>query len=393
MRGAQALAMEWKLSGYRRSNGTLGVRNHVAVLAAADNVNPLARQLADQAPGTTFIRASFGRGQLGDDFKLALRTMAGMAAHPNVSDCLIVSFELASAERVAERVRAAGRNAAILSLLDEGGIGASLRVGQRMLTNMVARAQQEARVPISIRELVVGLECGGSDVTSGLIGNPGLGGFTDHLIDSSSTAIFSEPVECLGAESILKARAANPEAAAALLRAVARRHEIAKEQGTDLLGANPTADNIAGGLSTIEEKSLGALAKSGTRRIEGLLDYAERPPQPGLWMMDAPSAAVENITALAAGGCQVIMFVTGSGNPVGHPIAPTIKICANPRAAQRMAEHIDVDLSAVLLGKLDPAQGTRAIAEAFARVVNGEETAAERLDYVDTTISRIAQST
>jgi altronate dehydratase large subunit len=381
------------LTGHRRSNGTVGVRNHVVVLAAADNVNPLARRLADQTPGVTFIRASFGRGQLGEDFKLALRTMAGMAAHPNVSDCLIVSFELASAERVAERVHAAGRSATVLSLLDEGGVTASLRRGQRILTDMQAKARQEARVPIALNELIVGLECGGSDVTSGLIGNPCLGGFTDHLIDNSSTAIFSEPVECLGAESILKGRAASPEVGAALLRAVARRDEIAKQQGADLLGANPTADNIAGGLSTIEEKSLGALAKSGTRRIEGLLDYAERPPCHGLWMMDAPSAAVENITALAAGGCQVIMFVTGSGNPVGHPVAPTIKICANPRAAQRMAEHLDVDLSAALLGKLDPAKGTRAIAEAFGRVVNGELTAAERLNYVDTTISRIAQST
>jgi altronate dehydratase large subunit len=381
------------LTGYRRGNGTVGVRNHVVVLAAADNVNPLARQLADQTPGVAFIRASFGRGQLGDDFKLALRTMAGMAAHPNVSDCLIVSFELASAQRVAERVHALGRTGTMLSLLDEGGVTASLRRGQRILQDMQAKALQGARVPIALTDLIVGLECGGSDVTSGLIGNPCLGGFTDYLIDSSGTAIFSEPVECLGAESILQARAASPEIGAALLRAVARRDEIAKEQGTDLLGANPTADNIAGGLSTIEEKSLGALAKSGTRRIEGLLDYAEGPPRPGLWMMDAPSAAVENITALTAGGCQVIMFVTGSGNPIGHPLAPTIKICANPRAAQRMAEHIDVDLSAALLGKLDPAAGTRAIAASFARVVNGELTAAERLDYVDTTISRIAQST
>jgi altronate dehydratase large subunit len=381
------------LTGYRRGNGTVGVRNHVVVLAAADNVNPLARQLADQTPGVAFIRASFGRGQLGDDFKLALRTMAGMAAHPNVSDCLIVSFELPSAQRVAERVQALGRTVTMLSLLDEGGVTASLRRGQRILQDMQAKALQGARVPIALTELIVGLECGGSDVTSGLIGNPCLGGFTDYLIGSSGTAIFSEPVECLGAESILQARAASPEIGAALLRAVARRDEIAKEQGTDLLGANPTADNIAGGLSTIEEKSLGALAKSGTRRIEGLLDYAQRPPRPGLWMMDAPSAAVENITALTAGGCQVIMFVTGSGNPVGHPLAPTIKICANPRATQRMAEHIDVDLSAALLGKLDPAAGTRAIAASFARVVNGELTAAERLDYVDTTISRIAQST
>jgi altronate dehydratase large subunit len=381
------------LKGYRRGNGTVGVRNHVVVLAAADNVNPLARQLADQTPGVTFIRASFGRGQLGDDFKLALRTMAGMAAHPNVSDCLIVSFELASAERIAERVHAVGRTATMLSLLDEGGVTASLHRGQRILQDMQLKSLQAARVPIALTDLTVGLECGGSDVTSGLIGNPCLGGFTDYLIDSSGTAIFSEPVECLGAESILQARAASPEIGASLLRAVARRDEIAKEQGTDLLGANPTADNIAGGLSTIEEKSLGALAKSGARRIEGLLDYAGGPPRSGLWMMDAPSAAVENITALTAGGCQVIMFVTGSGNPVGHPLAPTIKICANPRAAQRMAEHIDVDLSAALLGKLDPAAGTRAIAASFARVVNGELTAAERLDYVDTTISRIAQST
>jgi altronate dehydratase large subunit len=381
------------LRGYRRDNGTVGVRNHVIVLAAADNVNPLARQLADRVPGVIFIRASFGRGQLGEDFELALRTMAGIASHPNVSDCLIVSFESASAERIAERVRLEGRNATTLSLLDEGGVTACLKAGHRILTEMQAKANNAVRVPISLPELVVGLECGGSDVTSGLIGNPCLGRFTDDLIDSSGTAIFSEPVECLGAESILLARAASPDVGAALLRAVHRRDEIAKQQGTDLLGANPTADNIAGGLSTIEEKSLGALAKSGTRRIEGLLDYGQRPPKRGLWMMDAPSAAVENITALAAGGCQVIMFVTGSGNPVGNPISPTIKICANPRAVQRMAEHLDVDLSAALVGTLDPAEGANAIGKTFGRVVNGEVTAAERLDYVDTTISRIAEST
>jgi altronate dehydratase large subunit len=185
---------------------------------------------------------------LGDDFKLALRTMAGMAAHPNVSDCLIVSFERASAERIAERVQAVGRTVTMLSLLDEGGVTASLRRGRRILQDMQARGLQGARVPIALTDLIVGLECGGSDVTSGLIGNPCLGGFTDYLIDSSGTAIFSEPVECLGAESILQARAASPEIGAALLRAVARRDEIAKEQGTDLLGANPTADNIVGGL-------------------------------------------------------------------------------------------------------------------------------------------------
>ena len=381
------------LTGFRRSNGTVGVRNHVVVLAAADNVNPLAWQLANSVSGVVSIRASFGRGQMGEDLDLALRTQAGIAAHPNVFSCLIVSFESASAERIAERVRARGRNATTLSLLDEGGFTPCLQSGCRILTDMQRNAALEKRTPISMPQLTVGLECGGSDVTSGLIGNPCLGAFTDHLIDNSGTAIFSEPVECLGAEAILMARATTSEVGEALLRAVSRRDQIAKELGTDLLGANPTADNIAGGLSTIEEKSLGALAKTGTRRIEGLLDYGQSPPRKGLWMMDGPSAAVENITALAAGGCQIIMFVTGSGNPVGNPIVPTVKICANPRTAQRMAEHLDVDLSAALVGALDPADGTRAIGEAFVRIVDGEPTAAERLNYVDTTISRIAEFT
>lgn len=383
----------FELTGYRRPDGRVGIRNHVAVLAAADNVNPLARQLVAAEPGTVLVRASYGRGQLGEDFELALRTMAGFAAHPNVAECLIVSFEPESAARIAERATKHGRRCETLSLLKEGGFTNALARGREILKGLKRSAGMSVRTPIAAQELVVGLECGGSDTTSGLFGNPSLGAFTDLLIETGGTAVFSEPVECLGGETLLRARAASPHAAAAMIAAIQRYDKIARDQGIDLSGTNPTPDNMAGGLTTIEEKSLGALAKTGTKPIQSVLSYGARPPQPGLWMMDAPAAAVENLTALAGAGAQLIMFVTGSGNPVGHPLAPTIKICANPATmASGIAEHIDVDLSDGLYGGLSTRDGGERIAAAFARVANGDLTAAERLDYLETSISRIGPS-
>ena len=236
------------------------------------------------------------------------------------------------------------------------------------------------------------MECGGSDTTSGLLGNPSLGAFTDALIDAGGSAIFSEPVECLGGEAMLKRRAVNPQAAREMLAAIRRYRDIASSQGVDLTGINPTADNIAGGLTTIEEKSLGAIAKSGHRPIHGLLGYGEPPRHAGLWFMEAPAEAIENLTAIAAAGAQMLLFVTGSANPVGHPLAPTVKICANPETVARMAEHIDVDLSDGLAGEFDPAESVRRIAAAVSEVIQGRETAAERLGFLETTISRFGLS-
>jgi len=257
---------------------------------------------------------------------------------------------------------------------------------------MKARASDLKRVPLSTNELVVGLECGGSDTTSGLFGNPALGQFTDLLVDEGGTAIFSEPVECLGAQDLLRKRAASPHVAERLIATVEAYNILAKEQGVDLAGTNPTPDNLAGGLTSIEEKSLGALAKTGTRQIMGVLGYAEPAPGPGVWMMDAPAAAVENITALAAGGAQVICFVTGSCNPSGHPIAPTIKISANPATVSKMPSHLDVGLAEMAQSQMDIGQARAKIAENLKLVVNGAPTAAEKLDYLETNISRFGLS-
>jgi len=380
------------LSGYLREDGRKGIRNLVVVMAAADNVNPLARQLAARNPGTVCIQASYGRGQMGEDFEITLRAMAGLAAHPNVAACLIVSFEPESGLRIVERIGKRVASIETMSFLDIGGVEPALAHGGKVLRHMQERATGMQRVPMRADELVVGLECGGSDTTSGLFGNPALGAFTDILVDLGSTAVFSEPVECLGAEALLKKRAASPEVAERLIATVAAYNRLAMEHGVDLAGTNPTPDNMAGGLTSIEEKSLGAMAKTGTRTIMGVVGYGEAPQAPGVWMMDAPAAAVENITALAAGGAQFICFVTGSGNPSGHPIAPTIKICANPDTVDRMPTHLDVALSAMLRSGMTIDEAAQKIAETARAVIGGAPTAAENLDYLETNISRLGPS-
>jgi altronate dehydratase large subunit len=380
------------LTAYPRPNGRKGIRNLVAVLAAADNVNPLVRQLALRVPGVVCLPASYGRGQMGRDFEVSLRAMAGLAAHPNVAECLVVSFEPESSHRVAERAEKLGRRVHTLSFLDCGGLSECLERGGDLLRELCEQARHANRVPLAAADLVVGLECGGSDTTSGLFGNPALGAFTDELIDAGGTAIFSEPVECLGGEELLRKRATTASVAQRLTATVHAYDELAREHGVDLAGTNPTPDNLAGGLTSIEEKSLGALAKTGSRPMMGVLDYAQSPPTPGVWMMDAPAAAVENVTALAAGGAQLVCFVTGTGNPTGHPVSPTLKITANSRTMARMAEHIDVDLTAMLHGGMNAVQGAQQIAAAVTEVVNGGLTSAERLQYLETNISRLGPS-
>ncbi len=380
------------LTGYLREDGRKGIRNLVAVMAAADNVNPLARQLAARNPGVVYLPASYGRGQMGEDFDFSLRAMAGLAGHPNVAACLVVSFEPESSRRVARLVEQQGRSVETLSFLDIGGMHAALVRGSETLRRMQAQAAGVARVPLAVNELVVGLECGGSDTTSGLFGNPALGRFTDALIDRGGAAVFSEPVECLGAEALLRKRAASPAVAERLIETVHAYNRLAMAQGVDLAGTNPTPDNMAGGLTSIEEKSLGAMAKTGTRTIMGALGFAERPAGPGVWMMDAPAAAVENVTALAAGGCQLVCFVTGSGNPSGHPIAPTIKISANPDTIDRMPEHLDVALAGMVGGAMNIEDAAQAIGAGIKAVIGGAATAAETLDYLESNISRFGPS-
>lgn len=387
------MELNWNdLRGYRRSDGRYGVRNRVLVMAAADNVNPLATQLANAVPGVQLIPATFGRGQLGGDFDATIRALVGLATNPNVADTLIVSFEAESSLRILEGIRACGRDAQYISLIETGGHTAAMQRGTQLLKDMLVRHGSTPRVAVPPAGLVIGLECGGSDATSGLVANPVIGRIADSLIDAGGTAIFSEPVELVGCEDALAVRAGKAEIGQQIRALTKRYTDIATAAGVDLVGVNPTADNLAGGLTTIEEKSLGAVSKSGTRPLKGVLAFAESPKAAGVWLMDAPAAAVENLTALSAGGCQAVLFSSGSVNPSGNPISPTVKICANPRSARSMHEHVDVDLSGVLTEGLPLDNAVARAHETLRAVLLGKDPRADALGYSEIRISRFGPS-
>ena len=248
---------------------------------------------------------------------------------------------------------------------------------------MVIGASETRREAISFDGLIFGVKCGGSDATSGVASNAAVGQAVDRIIEEGGTAIFSETTEILGAEHILARRAVNEDVSRKIYRAVQQNEEMAMAAGVDLLGVNPVPDNIRGGITTIEEKSLGAILKAGNAPIQDVLGYGQRPTRPGLYFMDSPSAASEVVTGLSAAGAQMILFSTGTCNPVGNPISPVLKITSNPRTAARMKEHLDVDISDVLSGSTSIREAGDRIVTAVVKVANGRLTTGEVLGHAE----------
>ncbi len=381
-----------KLTGFRRADGRIGIRNYLAVIAATDAANPVVRRIAAAVPGAVAITPLYGRGQLGEDLALSVRTMIGLGSNPNVYGALVVSLERVAGSRVADGISPRVTRCALMGIQEEGGTPRLFDRAVALLREWMREAEALKRVPIGLSDLVVGLECGGSDTTSGLVANPAIGLVTDRIIDAGGTAIFSEPVECLGGEAALAARAPD-KAVQERIRATVRKYEdIALRAGVDLNKTNPAPDNIRGGLTTIEEKSLGSISKAGTRAIAGVLGYGEAPLRPGLYLMDAPAPATENITALGAGGTHLILFGTGVGNSIGCPVSPTVKICGNPLTCETFSAHIDADLSDVIVEGRTLAEAGDAVMTTACAVINGEITRCEELGELEVAISRIGES-
>ena len=334
--------------GYRRADGRVGVRNQVAILSAMDNTNPSAERIASTVAGTVVLSTPFGRGQIGEDFGITLRTLAGLANHPNIASVLVLSLSEGSGIELASRIRATGKQVEVLGLQECGSALALTLEGAKIACDLVVAASEIARTPCPLSELVVGVECGGSDTTSGIASNPTVGEFADRFVDAGGTVILSEPAEFMGAEHMLAARATNPADAERIYTMVRWFEEEAARAGVDMRGTNPTPDNIAGGLTTLEEKSLGAIVKGGTRPIVEVVEYSEQPTKRGLVIMNTPSAACESMTGLVGGGAQIVIFSTGRGNAIGAPVAPTVKVTGNPNTAVAMRENIDVDVSGII---------------------------------------------
>ena len=381
--------MRKSFMGYARPDGSYGVRNYVAIISTADNSNFIARRVAEMIKGTIPVCPCFGRGEIGADMDLHIQTMGGMGANPNVHSAVIVSLEPVMAEKIARIIRAAGKEVLVFSMDECGGSIGCTEQAVRAAKKLMIQASMEQRTEIGIEHLQLGVECGGSDTTSGVVSNPATGKVADVLMDAGGTVILSETTEWMGAERNLCGRAATPEVGEKIVKAIQWYEDYIKSIGVDLNGFNPAPDNIKGGLSTIEEKALGSIKKGGTRPIQDMLTCAQKPQAKGMYLMDAPTGGVENTTALAGAGCQLIIFSTGKGNPLGNPIVPTIKVTGNDRTIKKSGENIDVDLSAVIVEDMSLEKAGEILYERMIDHANGKLTTAEALGDLEIAVTRI----
>jgi len=377
--------------GFRRPDGRVGVRNHVLVVPTVVCSAVVTERIAARVPGAVALPHLAGCGQLGPDMQITHETLAAYCQHPNVGAVLVVALgcEQVVAQMLTEAARAAGKPSAIVSIQGEGGTPRAIARGTELAGDLARRLEQDAREWCGVDNLILSLKCGGSDYTSGLAANPALGRVADRLHELGAATVLGEIAEIMGAEHLLAARATQPEIAARLLRVVNRVESEAKALGLDIRGTQPSPGNIRGGLTTIEEKSLGATHKGGERSpLEDVVPYAARITRKGLTVMDTPGLDVESVTGMVGGGAQVVVFTTGLGTPTGNPIAPVIKITGNPRTAQTMADNTDLDVSGIL-DRSEPIDiaADRLLAEIL-DVSSGKQTAAERLGHREFAIHR-----
>jgi (2R)-sulfolactate sulfo-lyase subunit beta len=379
--------------GYRRDNGRVGVRNHVIILPVDDISNAAAEAVANNIKGTMALPHPYGRLQFGEDLDLHFRTLIGTGSNPNVAAVIVIGIEEGWTKRVVDGIAATGKPVSGFSIELHGDHDTIMRAS-REAKEFVHYATAISRQECPISELWVSTKCGESDTTSGCGGNPTVGNAFDKLYELGSTLVFGETSEITGGEHIVAERCANDQVRERFMFMFDRYQDMINRWKTsDLSESQPTKGNIAGGLTTIEEKAMGNIQKIGKKcMVDGVLDKAETPTGSGLWFMDSSSAAAEMVTLCAASGFAVHFFPTGQGNVIGNPILPVIKICANPRTVRTMSEHIDVDTSALLQRDIDLDQAGDKLLECMLATANGRWTAAEALGHREFVLTRLFES-
>jgi altronate dehydratase large subunit len=377
--------------GYRRKDGRAGTRNHVLILATVGCANRVVDHIGQALPEVISISHVYGCSQIGDDLAQTRRVLEEFAMHPNVGAVLLVGLgcEAMPTVEMAEKLAATGTVVQRLIVQDEGGSRAAAARGLSIARELLQEVSGAKREAIPLSELIVGVECGGSDAWSGVTANPATGVASDLVVEAGGTVILSEVSEFIGAEHLLAARAVDPTIGQQIVEAVLRREQEANRMGVDMRGGQPTPGNIAGGLTTIEEKSLGAILKGGSSPIHEFLPYAIRPTRRGLVIMDTPGNDLESVTAIVAGGAQIVVFTTGRGSPTGCPIAPVIKVATNSAMYQRLRDDMDLDAGTILsAGEPVVSVGQRILREIIA-VADGQQTAAESWGHKEFAINVI----
>ena len=370
--------------GYVRPDGKVGARNYVAVIPSVTCANDVAQAICRQVQGTITYLHHQGCCQMPPDLERVTDTLISLGKSPNLASVLVVSLgcEGTDHERMVREIAATGKPVENIHIQELGGVSKAIQAGTDIARRMVIAASGMQRQPVDVSNIVMAIKCGASDTTSGMASNCVIGYVADKLVDLGATVIFGETTEFIGGEHLLARRAVSKEVGDKILEIVEKMEARAKAIGCDMRKGQPTPGNIAGGLSSIEEKTLGAIVKSGTRPIQGVLDYPEFVTnEKGLWIKDTPGREPEILTGMAATGAQFMMFSTGRGAPQGFPSMPVIKVCGNPNTYQRMEQDMDLNAGLIITGEKTIDQvGEEAFAKLL-RTLSGEMTKNEAIQY------------
>ncbi|HJD18718.1 MAG TPA: UxaA family hydrolase [Candidatus Fournierella excrementavium] len=371
--------------GYVRPDGKVGARNYVGVIPSVTCANDVAQAICRQVMGTVSFLHHQGCCQMPPDLERVTDTLISLGKSPNLASVLVVSLgcEGTDHERMVKEIAATGKHVEIIHIQELGGVSKAIQAGTDIARRLVIEASGLQRQPVDVSNIVMAIKCGASDTTSGMASNCVIGYVADKLVDLGATVIFGETTEFIGGEHLLARRAVSKEVGDKIFKIVNDMENRAKAIGCDMRKGQPTPGNIAGGLSSIEEKTLGAIVKSGTRPIQGVLDYPEFvTDQKGLWIKDTPGREPEILTGMAATGAQFMMFSTGRGAPQGFPCMPVVKICGNPITYPRMEQDMDLNAGLIITGDKTIEQvGEEAFDKAL-RTLSGEMTKNEAIQYV-----------
>ena len=385
-----------KFFGYKRPDGKVGIRNKVLILPASVCASDTTRIVASQVEGTVTFNNQNGCSQVDSDQQLTMDVMAGFAANPNIYGTVVISLgcENCQMDLVVDAIKERTNKPIKTVIIQEvGGTLKAVEKAVRYAKNMVEDASMLKKEEFPISELIIGTECGGSDPTSGLASNPLVGELSDRLVKLGATSILSETTEFIGAEHILAKRGKNKEVSDRIYEIVHRYEKSLQLVGEEIRHGNPSPGNKKGGLTTLEEKSLGCIHKGGHSTINAVFDYAKPVTEKGLVIMDTPGNDPSSVAAMVAGGAQIIVFTTGRGTPTGNPISPVIKITGNRDTFKNMEDNIDFDASPVIYGPQTMEELTDDLLKMLLEVANGKKTKAESLGFMEIAIARVCNYT
>lgn len=380
--------------GYKRADGKVGVRNHVLILPACACASETCRIVASQVKGSVNVIINVGCSDVAANTEMTQRILTGFALNANVYGVVIIGLgceTVGHRELKAKLEKLTTKPIVSFGIQEEGGTVATAEKAVRAARAMVAKASLEKRVPCDASDLFVAIECGGSDATSGIAANPAVGEMSDRIVDMGGTTMMSETVEFIGAEHVLARRGATPEIHDQIIRICEDYEKHLALAGQDCRAGQPTPGNKAGGLSTIEEKSLGCIKKGGTRPVVEVLAEGTRPTKKGALIMDTPGYDISSVTSMVAGGATVVVFTTGRGTPTGHALAPVLKVTGNAVTARRMADNMDIDVSGIVEGTLTIKNAGEKILDEVLEVAGGRVTKAEAYGFSDIAVDHVCR--